>query len=124
MFLPRLTPLLCCAALGLGLAGDALAQGKPPSNASSSFRGVSTSTAWSDLTPAQRTALAPLARNWSQLTEGHQRKWIALAENFSRMTPAEQAKLHSRMAGWVALSPQQRTEARLNFAESQQVSPD
>lgn len=124
MRLNRLVPFLCCAALGLSLAGAAVAQGQPPSNASSAFRGVAASTAWSDLTPTQRTALAPLARNWPQLTEGHQRKWIALAENFSRMAPAEQAKLHSRMAEWVALSPQQRTEARLNFGESQQVSPD
>jgi len=125
VFLPRLTPLLCFAVLGLGLAGTALAQGQPPAGASSAFRGVANlSTAWADLTPAQRTALAPLARNWSQLTEAHQRKWIALAENFNRMPPAEQAKLHSRMAEWVALSPAQRTEARLNFGEAKQLSAD
>lgn len=125
MFLYRLTPLICCAALGFGLAGNALAQGQPPAGASSAFRGVTTvSTAWSDLTPAQRTALAPLARNWSQLTEGHRRKWIALAENFHRLSPTEQAKLHSRMTEWVALSPQQRAQARLNFGEAQQLSPD
>ncbi len=125
MFLTRLTPLLCCAALGLGLAGHAVAQGQPPASASSAFRGVTTlSTAWSDLSPAQRTALAPLARNWGQLSEGQQRKWIALAQNFNRMPPAEQAKLHSRMAEWVALSPQQRSQARLNFGEAQQLPAD
>ena len=124
MFLARLTPFLCCAAL-LGLAGSVLAQGQPASGASSAFRGVTTSsTAWADLSPAQRTALAPLSRNWGQISEGQRRKWIALAENYNRMPPAEQAKLHSRMAEWVALSPQQRSDARLNFGEAQQLSPD
>ena len=40
------------------------------------------------------------------------------------MSGAEQAKLHSRMTEWAALSPQQRTQARLNFAETKQLSPD
>jgi hypothetical protein len=40
------------------------------------------------------------------------------------MPPPEQARLHSRMAEWAVLSPQQRTAARLNFAEAQKVAPD
>jgi hypothetical protein len=39
------------------------------------------------------------------------------------MSGAEQAKLHSRMTEWVALSPQQRTQARLNFGQTQQLAP-
>jgi hypothetical protein len=39
------------------------------------------------------------------------------------MPPPEQARLHSRMTEWAALSPQQRTAARLNFAEAQKVAP-
>jgi hypothetical protein len=46
-----------------------------------------------------------------------------LSENFFIMPPAEQARLHSRMSEWAALSPQQRTLARLNYAEAQQVDP-
>ena len=37
------------------------------------------------------------------------------------MAPAEQLKLHARMNEWVALSQQERTQARLNFAQSKQV---
>jgi hypothetical protein len=40
------------------------------------------------------------------------------------MPGGEQARLHSRMAEWAALSPQQRTLARLNFAEAQTVDAD
>ena len=40
------------------------------------------------------------------------------------MSGAEQDKLHSRMSEWAALSPQQRTQARLNFGETKRLSPD
>ena len=79
---------------------------------------------WSELSESQKKALAPLAGQWETLSEPHKRKWVALATNFPRLPPAEQAKMHGRMAEWIALSPSQRTEARLNFGETQQFSGD
>lgn len=79
---------------------------------------------WTELNPPQQKALAPLAAKWDGVSEAQKRKWIALSENFPRMSPEEQAKLHSRMSEWVALSPQQRTQARLNFGETKQLSAD
>jgi hypothetical protein len=76
------------------------------------------------LTPAQQQALAPLSSKWDPVSDAQKRKWLALSQNFPRMSGAEQAKLHSRMSEWAALSPQQRTEARLNFGETKQLSPD
>ncbi|MEO7392942.1 MAG: DUF3106 domain-containing protein, partial [Ramlibacter sp.] len=58
------------------------------------------------------------------VSEAQKRKWLALSQNFPRLSAPEQAKLHSRMSEWVALSPQQRTQARLNFGETQQLAPD
>ena len=78
---------------------------------------------WAELTPQQQKALAPLSATWRALGEAHKRKWLALSENFATMPPPEQARLHSRMTEWAALSPQQRTLARLNFAEAQKVAP-
>jgi hypothetical protein len=78
---------------------------------------------WNELTPAQQQALAPLAGTWETVSVTQKRKWIALSQNFPMMSGAEQAKLHSRMTDWVALSPQQRTQARLNFGQTQQLSP-
>ena len=80
--------------------------------------------AWSELTEQQQQSLAPLSTTWRTLGEAHKRKWLALSENFHSMPPPEQARLHSRMAEWAVLSPQQRTTARLNFAEAQKVAPD
>jgi len=79
--------------------------------------------AWQDLTPAQQLSLQPLAANWGTLDEAKKRKWIAVAANYAKLSPTEQAKLHSRMNEWTALSQQQRTQARLNFARAKKISP-
>lgn len=91
----------------------------PPLRIAPSYR--SESIPWSDLTPRQQQALAPLGASWGSLSEAHKRKWLALSSNYGGLPPPEQARLRSRMTEWATLSPQQRTQARLNFAESQQV---
>jgi hypothetical protein len=77
---------------------------------------------WQELNTSQKQALGPLSGTWSTLSEAHKRKWIALSQNYPKMPPAEQARLHGRMSEWAALTPQQRTQARLNFAETQKLS--
>jgi hypothetical protein len=79
---------------------------------------------WRELSAGQQQALAPLAAKWDTLNEAQKRKWLALSVNYPKLSGEEQAKLHSRMTEWVALSPQQRSIARLNFGESQKISPD
>ena len=79
---------------------------------------------WNTLSPAQKQALRPLAAHWDRLNGDQQRKWLALSANFGSMTAQEQATLHSRMTQWAALSPQQRTQARLNFAETRKLPAD
>ncbi len=95
----------------------------PPALAKTSAVPVASSQpTWQDLTPAQQVSLAPLAAHWSSLDSARKRKWIALAANYSALAPPEQAKLHSRMTEWASLSPKQRDQARLNFAQSKQIS--
>ena len=79
---------------------------------------------WQELTPAQRVSLKPLASSWNPLEAALKRKWIALAANYPALTPTEQAKLHSRMSEWSLLSKQERARARLNFAESKNLTPN
>lgn len=83
-----------------------------------------TSPLWTELTPLQQQALAPLAGAWPTISEAQKRKWLVMAQSYGRLSPTEQEKLHGRMTGWVTLSPQQRTQARLNFAETKQLAPD
>ena len=94
-----------------------------PGSASTGNRQTS-KPAWQDLTPAQQQALKPLAANWGALGESHKRKWIALSHNYPSLAPAEQAKMHSRMAEWATLSPEQRSAARLNFSEAKAMTAD
>lgn len=79
---------------------------------------------WKALTPAQQLALKPLAGKWTDLSDPQRRKWISLSANFALMTPGDQAKLHTRMAQWATLSPKEREQARLNFAEVQKIAPE
>jgi hypothetical protein len=77
---------------------------------------------WDKLTPAQQTALKPLATNWTNLSDGHKRKWIAVSANFAQFSPEDKTKLHSRMTDWANLSAKQREEARINFAQTKKLT--
>jgi len=79
---------------------------------------------WSGLTPTQHQALAPLAASWPGLSEDQKKKWITLSHNYAKLPPTDQRKLHQRMAQWAALTPRQRTLARLNFSQTQLVTPE
>ena len=79
---------------------------------------------WSELTPAQQVALAPLASAWSGISEGQKRKWIAMSQNYPGLSAAERTTLHGRMTEWAALSPAQRNQARLSFAQTKQLSTE
>lgn len=129
---------LWAAVLCLSVSGSVLAQANPVSApaapASAKFSpttpanaavliAISSKPEWKELTTAQQLSLKPLAANWSSLGEGQKRKWIAIAANYPQLGAAEQSKLHERMTEWVALSPKQREQARLNFAQTKQLSP-
>ncbi|WP_411880326.1 DUF3106 domain-containing protein [Polaromonas sp. YR568] len=78
---------------------------------------------WAELSPMQQQALAPLASGWNTtISEPQKRKWLEISKNYPSLTPEGQANLHSRMNEWVTLSPQQRAQARLNFARTKELS--
>jgi len=84
--------------------------------------------AWTELTAPQQQALKPLAATWNSISQPQKRKWIEISKNYPALSPAGQATIHSRMNEWVAMSPQDRAAARLNFAKttelSKQLTPD
>jgi len=79
---------------------------------------------WMDLTESQQQALAPLAQLWPTMTEPHKRKWLAISQNFGQLSADEQTTVQGRMREWAALSPQQRSAARLNYADAKQLLQD
>jgi hypothetical protein len=75
------------------------------------------------LSAAQKETLKPLEAFWTTLSPSHQRKWLAMAQTYPSMAASEQTRLRERMAEWAALSPQERNQARLNFAQSKKLAP-
>jgi Protein of unknown function (DUF3106) len=77
---------------------------------------------WKELSPAEQTALRPLSANWDSMGIGQKRKWQSVAKDFDKLPAAQQTKMHARMTEWTALSPKQRADARINFAEHRQLT--
>ena len=90
--------------------------------AKSAVKPATSGPSWAELTPLQQQALKPLAVSWSTISEAQKRKWLEVSKNYPALSSADQTTLHSRMNEWVALSPQQRAEARLNFAKTKELS--
>lgn len=79
---------------------------------------------WRSLTPAQRSALAPLEQDWATVEPSRKQKWLDLAARFPNMPVQERARVQERMANWARLSPQERGQARLQYQEARQLSPE
>ena len=79
---------------------------------------------WMDLSESQQQALSPLAQLWPTMNEPHKRKWLAISQNFGQLSADEQTTVQGRMREWAALSPQQRSAARLNYADAKQLLQD
>jgi hypothetical protein len=124
--LRRMLPLLALALL------QPLAQAQTPpfaapkaaaSAAKTVVAAVSKPT-WAELNPMQQQSLKPLAASWNGISEGQKRKWLEVSKNYPNLPAADQAVMHSRMNEWVAMSPQQRAAARLNFAKTKELSKE
>lgn len=103
-------------------------QHAPPLTAKENSTARASKPLWADLSPTQQQSLNPLAATWSLISDAQKRKWLEVSKNYDTLSPTEQFTMHSRMNEWVALSPQQRAVARLNFGKtkelSKQLTPD
>lgn len=120
--MPRLTRLLELLCLCLALAGLPVvspAQSMAPGASSQQGSGN-----WKQLKSHEKSTLSPLAAQWGELTDTQRSKWLTIAHQFDRLTAPEQEVMQARMREWVALSPVQRNQARLNFNTVQGLSKD
>ena len=126
---PMMAAGVCAWAFGTWAQGPAVT----PATSGSTLKAESTGKAtpgpqsrphWTDLSPSEQQALAPLKPQWQTISAAQKRKWLAMSKNFATMPLEEKNKLHARVQEWAQLSPQQRAQARLNFGESAQHSGD
>ena len=79
---------------------------------------------WSELAPAHRKVLAPLANDWNGLDARSKERWIDVAGRFPKMPPDEQQRANQRMSEWSRMTVAQRVQARRNFQETRDVSKE
>jgi hypothetical protein len=109
---------VCAAALAAALFAVAPAWSQPGASVRTEV-----GPRWSELTPAQRSALKPLERDWSSIEADRKQKWLQIAGRMPGMPPAERDRVQARMTEWARMSPQQRGQTRLNYQEVKQVPP-
>lgn len=106
----------------------AVQPGQPPASAGTTTAKAASPKAtvsrpvWAQLTVQQQIALRPLSEVWDPVSEAQKRKWLELSKNYPSLAAEDQARMHSRMVEWVAMSPQQRAQARLNFAQTRELA--
>ena len=76
---------------------------------------------WSALKPAQRDALKTLERDWPTIDGARKQKWLEIADRYPSISPTDQVRLQARMAEWAKMTPQERSQVRLQFQEAKQV---
>ena len=112
------TLVMFCCVLPLAGAADTVDKAEKKLNS------LDTSPRWTELSQSQQKALLPLQTLWPTLDVNRKRKWLVIAQNFSDLSESSQLLAQERMREWAALSPLQRSQARLNFAHTKQLSPD
>lgn len=97
----------------------------PPASAvaSAAAKGPFIKPLWSELSAAQRQALAPLESEWNEMGSVRKRKWLEVATRFAKMKPEEQQRAHERMRELNTLTPEQRRAVRANLAKTTKTAP-
>lgn len=78
---------------------------------------------WRSLSAEQRTTLKPLERDWASIDAARKQKWLDIAARYPKMPPDEQKRLSDRMSAWARMTPVERGQARLNYQEARQLTP-
>jgi hypothetical protein len=79
---------------------------------------------WSELTPQQQQALAPLAAEWDTLPEKRHQYLIKLAKHYPQLTPEKQELFHKQIVPWSKLTAEQRQRAREKHKALSNVPPE
>ena len=79
---------------------------------------------WAELSPAHRKVLAPLAGDWNGLDARSKERWMDVAGRYPKMAPDEQQRANQRMGEWAHMTVAERTQARMNFQETRNLSKE
>ena len=117
-------PMVAAYAAADGTPAPGIPSQPPLIGAKTTTPKLGTKPLWSELTPAQQQALAPLAAEWDKVDTLRKKKWLEIGNKFASMKPDEQQRIQERMREWVKLTPEQRRVARESFARSKKLDAD
>ena len=120
--------LLASAALLLG-AATVFAQAPAPRTTAPARPAPATPAAgdgpaWSQLTPQQQEALAPLKSDWSNIDGTRKRKWLEMSARYPSLSPEGKQRFHERMVPYARMTPEQRDTVRENFKRAYTLPAD
>lgn len=123
---PRLLESLAAAALvaAAGFCASAAVAGPAPATSAVQAKPEASGPRWAELSPAQRKVLAPLAGDWNGLDARSKERWMDVAGRYPKMGPDEQQRANQRMGEWAHMTVAERTQARMNFQETRNVSKE
>ena len=125
---PRLLESLVAAALvataGFCASTAIAAQAAPPASPAVQAKPDAGGPRWVELSPAHRKVLAPLAGDWNGLDARSKERWMDVAGRYPKMAPDEQQRANQRMGEWARMTVAERTQARMNFQETRNVSKE
>jgi hypothetical protein len=128
-------PLLAALCVGASVSSAAQAEYAGPSTTPASVNGTSVKAMpaaadhggprWAELSASQRNVLAPLAGDWNDGIDSRAKeRWLDVAARFHKMPPEQQQRANQRMVEWSHMTVAERTQARMNFQESRNVSKE
>jgi hypothetical protein len=79
---------------------------------------------WSELTPGEQQALAPMQKEWDSMSVERKKKWRAVAEKQQAMPPEQRERVKQRMENWSKLSPDERRKARAGYEDLKKLPPE
>ena len=79
---------------------------------------------WSELTPIQKEALAPLSNDWDALPKKQQLHFLKLANHYPKLTLDKKDRLHKQLVAWSKLTPEQRKRAREKYIAFSKATPE
>lgn len=79
---------------------------------------------WAELTKAQQTVLAPLAKEWDTLLPWQRDKMLDIARDYPKMDAKKQARVSKRLHAWSRMTPYERENARERYQKFHNLSPE
>jgi hypothetical protein len=116
--------LVASVGVGASVALAAQAEYAGPSTTPLAAKADAGGPLWTDLSPAHRKVLAPLANDWNALDARSKERWMDVAGRFPKMPADEQQRATQRMGEWAHMTVAQRTQARMNFQETRGLTKE